>query len=197
MQEITQDRDVVEIQQSTSTLEGKVNTLAVTDERSSKFATDLLSFIKKNFRSIETKRKFFVQPLNEHVKEINSFFKGMTEPLQGYEKAIKDKLLGWHHVCQAKEAARLKEEQAKIDATSKDLGLPPVKAVEKEVKNQTVGSMGKTFVQKRWTFDVVDKTQVPSEYLFVNSTAVNSAIRAGARMIPGLKIHQVDSIGSR
>lgn len=197
MQEIAQDREVVEIQQSTSNLEEKVKTLAVKDERSSKYATDLLSFIKKAFRKVEQRRTFFVQPLNEHVEDINNFFKFMTVPLVAGETAVKIKLLAYHQKCKAEDEARQKEAQAKIDETAKELGLPPVEIEKKETKMQTQGSMGKTFVQKRWTYDIVDIGLVPKEYIVLDNVAVNNAIRAGIREIPGLKIYQKEGIGSR
>ena len=197
MQEITQDREVVEIQNSTGALETKVTSLVVTDEPSSKYATDLLSFIKKAHRKIEAKRKFFVAPLNEHVKDINNFFKSMTEPLKNYEGAIKDKMLSYHRECQMREAARQREEQAKADAMAKDLSLPKVEIEQKEVKTQTQGSMGKTYVQKVWTYDVVDIGLVPKDYIVIGTSAVGNAIRSGIRDIPGLKIYQKETIGSR
>ena len=39
-----------------------------------------------------------------------------------------------------------------------------------------------------------DETKVPRQYLALDSTRINAAIKAGIREIPGLKIFQKESV---
>ncbi|HRS66743.1 MAG TPA: hypothetical protein P5519_12750 [Spirochaetia bacterium] len=52
-------------------------------------------------------------------------------------------------------------------------------------------------VTKRWTFDVLDSTQVPREYMVVDTAAIRAAINAGIRTIPGVTIYQSESLTIR
>lgn len=45
-------------------------------------------------------------------------------------------------------------------------------------------------IRARWTYEVVDLAKVPREYLALNPTKVNAAIKAGLRECPGLRIFQ-------
>ena len=96
MEEYRADRDVVAIESRTASIIDRANSLVVQDEPAQKIATDSLSYIKQAYRTLETKRKFFVQPLNDHVKQINNFFKGMTD-LVFLDNAVKSRQQDDHH----------------------------------------------------------------------------------------------------
>ena len=51
-----------------------------------------------------------------------------------------------------------------------------------------------TKTRKRWTFEVVDESAVPREFLVLNKVKINEAIRKGARDIKGLKIFQTEDL---
>ena len=57
--------------------------------------------------------------------------------------------------------------------------------------------MGSANVVKRWTAVVVDEAQVPRAYLKVDQVAINAAVKAGMRDIPGVRIEQSDSLAVR
>lgn len=52
-------------------------------------------------------------------------------------------------------------------------------------------------VVKRWTYKVVDIKALPADMLEVNKGAIQAAIRAGERNIPGLEIYQEESLSIR
>ena len=83
-------------------------------------------------------------------------------------------------------------------------------AIEEQMKEIELPAFGKVYVPaadveaakvqgltKRWKFEVTDINQVPRGYLQLDEKAVRDAIAAGARMIPGLKIFQEESISIR
>lgn len=51
--------------------------------------------------------------------------------------------------------------------------------------------------RKVWTFEVVDESQVPREFLALDEKKVKAALAAGSRQIPGLKIFQETRITVR
>jgi len=58
---------------------------------------------------------------------------------------------------------------------------------------------GTAYTQKRWTFDenTVDLALVPREYLKLNEVALNKAIAAGTREVPGVRIYEAETLVTR
>ena len=52
-------------------------------------------------------------------------------------------------------------------------------------------------VRKTWKATVVDPFEVPREYLAINEKAINAAVKAGVREIPGVVIEQVEGLAIR
>jgi hypothetical protein len=50
---------------------------------------------------------------------------------------------------------------------------------------------------KRWTYEVIDANLLPREYLVVNTTAINTAVKGGVREIPGVRIYEDTSLTIR
>jgi hypothetical protein len=98
----------------------------------------------------------------------------------------------------AQEAAR--ELQAKLDAESKEKNLPQVQ-VPTPVLNQKAEPVrteeGSASQQTVYKWKIVNPAEIPREYLQVDTVAVNSAVRAGARTIPGLEIYQEENVQIR
>ncbi len=76
--------------------------VTVTDFKSSQDAIDAGKTVKKYASELEKKRKEIVGPLNDRVKLINTYAKGIEEPLLRAEQHIKSQL------------ARFAEEQEKV-----------------------------------------------------------------------------------
>jgi hypothetical protein len=45
-----------------------------------------------------------------------------------------------------------------------------------------------------WSYEVEDEKKVPREYLQINPSAINAAVRNGVRKIAGVKIFEKPSI---
>jgi hypothetical protein len=63
--------------------------IVVLDAASQKVAVSAEARNKKLLRDLETARKNFVTPYNDHVKKINNLFKTLTDPLASNEATIK------------------------------------------------------------------------------------------------------------
>ena len=56
---------------------------------------------------------------------------------------------------------------------------------------------GSASVSHRWKATVLDPEQVPRQYLVVDMKAINAAVRAGVREIPGVRVEQVAGLAVR
>jgi len=152
-------------------------------------AYGVLQQIKDRIKFVEGKRKEITAPLNASLKAANALFKTLSEPLKIADTIIRDKILDFHQKQEEKAAKREAKLVGKIEeATAKGHIAIAEALVEKSENIKPL--VGDSVVQKRWTFEVVDKSKVPVEYLSVDSTAVRAAIRDGERDIPGLRIYQ-------
>jgi hypothetical protein len=50
---------------------------------------------------------------------------------------------------------------------------------------------------KTWTFEIIDSTLVPRQYMEINESLIRKAVLAGTRDIPGVKIYQKESLSIR
>jgi len=68
--------------------------------------------------------------------------------------------------------------------------VAPVVPVQKVFRSETGSSV---HLRKDWVWDVLDISLIPGKYLMVDKVAVNQAIKAGIREIPGIHIHEIET----
>lgn len=140
--------------------------------------TFLLSRFDKAKKMVEDQRLVFSKPLNESIKWVNSFFRNFSEPIEIADRELRNKLA--IHRKQL-EAEKLEEQ---IDAYEND--LPEVQSLNKKI--------GGVVVKKVWTFKVIDGSQIPVQYMAIDSVKIRAAIHSGARQIPGISIYQTEQV---
>lgn len=185
MEDIKQDTEIIVINEKLPSLQSKVEALEVKDEPSSKLMADYCGFMKDAIDKVETKRKFYVGPLNETVKRLNNDAKAITAPLTELLKIGKDKIMAYLNMTREKEKKEAEEKQKRLDEMSKVNGLPSVK-VEVEEKHQVKSSIGAVHTSKRWTFELVDFSKVPDDLKLINEVKINNLIRAHTQVIKGV-----------
>lgn len=180
-------------------------------------AVDLCAMVKAATKKAEAERDVLVRPLNAQVKEINGRFKPIVEPLQAAARTLEARIYRFHLDEKRKaevEEARLRRDaaeralqeavkaeaagdQARVEAVLDDAADAPLPVIP--VPIQTRGDYGAlASTTKRWTFEITGPLHlIPDVYLLINVPAVNAAIRAGIREIPGLRIFQTESITVR
>lgn len=95
-------------------------------------------------------------------------------------------------------AARQREEEARAaEQAARDRPLPEVPRAIAAPAAPLRSASGRAAERKVWRGTVVDESAVPREYLVVNQSAINAAVRKGARQIPGVLIGQVDELAVR
>ena len=108
----------------------EARSITVTDTVSQEFAVSAESRNKKLYRDLETARKSFVAPYNDHVKKINNLFKTLTAPLGQNEAIIKAERGKYEYQLELerrRREAKAREEQrwlqAKLDAEAREQRL--------------------------------------------------------------------------
>ena len=102
------DPEVRAIELQKATLVARVESIKITDTISLAHANATLLDVAAAGKAVEKRRKFFVEPLNAHVKVINEFFRAIAQPLQVADRTLREKIL-----------AHRREEQAKIDEAAR------------------------------------------------------------------------------
>jgi len=158
--------------------------------------TNDLSLIAQVKKGIESSRKDYLQPFQEHIKETNDAFKTLMEPIETADTVTRGKILAF----QLKQKL-IREEQEKINA----LRLEAAKK-EMELKGELTESvnlvevippipehirteLGTSNIVKKWEFEVVDFLILPDQYKLPDMVKIRKVITAGAT-IPGVKAWQ-------
>lgn len=89
-------------------------------------------------------------------------------------------------------ATKATEADAALDtiqeqAQEKELEITMNADLQKQAMDQQIGTV--SGARTIWTYDILDKTSIPQEFLMVNDAAIKNAIKEGVRDIPGLKIY--------
>lgn len=180
----------------------RANELVIDNDTQESVATNILSMIAVSKKTLEEQRKFLVKPLNDHVKAINNRFKLYSEPLNQADAIIRKKVLDYKKL---KEQRRLEEERKVREAAEEEqarlamsgIKTPLPEPVVPKAPATTRAELGSTNIKKVWTFEIVDESQIPREYLTVNTKKIAAVVKAGIRNIPGVRIYQQDQLSVR
>jgi hypothetical protein len=187
-------------------------------------ASHFVKNLTKIDKTAEELRKSNVQPLNDQVKEINSFFKGLVGPVQNEVVRLKDLLLTYTKkqaeiARQKAEAERKaaeekaiqeaieKEKKMKEEALAKGEDPASVKVEvavipETIVENKKLSTVNTSGVGTRRVakWEVADEKLIPDEYWILDETKINAIRRAAGvdcekSTIPGIRFFFEETIG--
>ena len=167
-------------------------------------ANDDLIIIRKVKKAMEEKRKEYLKPFQDHVKETNEAFKTLMEPLEEADKDTASKMLAFEAEQRRKirEAEAIEAEKLALARREMELNgevtidLSPVEKPE-AVPDRVRSELGSSGQRDNWTFEVVTFSLIPDEYKMLDSAKVGKLVRAGMRNIPGLNIFNKPSIAIR
>lgn len=194
------DLKITALYQEGVKLQQRAESRIIHDDSDVESATNDLSLVVKLKKAIEEKRKDYVNPLNEHLKNINSMFKAFAEPLNQADAITRKKVLDYRteqeRVRQEQERInRLREEAAKAEKklkgeTTELIGLIMVAPAPRAQYQAEGGTLGKA---KVWKFEVVDFSLLPNEYKEPDMAKIRKVVIAGIA-IPGVKAWQEESL---
>ena len=175
---------VTQIVEWVSPMSIRILALRVRTREEVALASDELRKLKDVQERIEAVRVALVKPLNDHVKIINAEFKRHTEVLDKLEVFVKSLLTSFRE----KEKAELEAIAEKARLANPEIASLVILPEEKTVK----GQQSQVTFSKVWKAEVVDFSQLPDKYKLPDMVAINEAVKAGQRIIPGVRIHQVE-----
>lgn len=159
-------------------------------------ATNDLSIISKVKKALEEKRKEYVKPLQDHVKEINDAFKILMEPIETADTVTRNKILAFQL-----NQKLIREEQERINAlrleaakrekeltgelTTVDL-VEVIQEAPRRVSTD-MGTIGQRMIRK---YRVVNFALLPDQYKIENSALLNKVVKAGIPSIEGVEIYE-------
>lgn len=167
----------------------------ITDDDEYTSALDLLKHIKQMANELEDARTSITKPVNENLREINAQFTEPSSRLQLIERRLKTLTATYVNEKRAEQQRMVAEaaaELARSQASGAGQSTPEaaekyVATVQQAATSSAPAVAGVSFTEK-WDWSVVDLSLVPREYLCVDTTKVNAAVKGGARQIPGLNI---------
>lgn len=170
-----------------------VSSIIVEDQAGVQMASELLGKIKANLNSLKMLKDQFVKPYEDEVKKSKNWFKMQEEPFKQMEVVVKDKI-GVYMEDERKKA----EEAAKKAAEEATKNNEENKPVPIEVPKMSVqATSGKVSAKEITSYEIVDESKIPREYLTVDRGAIQKAVRDGVKDIPGVKIIKKTSVAFR
>lgn len=195
----------------------KIHSSEIINEGDNLKACELLKEINSYNKTVKSLKAAEEAPFKSSLKEITEKYKNALDFLAEAEKLLRSKISDYAEIKlerlreiqkldtkRAEEIAikkldelqALKESAGDYDEVTKAALISSidskVNAVIEEISTADEISVGNsmTTFRKYITFEIVDITKVPAEYLSVDTKAINQAIRNGVRDIPGLKIFE-------
>jgi len=120
--------------------------------------------------------------------------------LKAIETGLKKKIadFSYQKELERREAERKAEEarqklQEKLDEEAEIRGVEPVQVEPQVVPKEdttTRTEAGTSHQRIHWTFEIVDESQIPREFLIPDERKIRQAVAMGRREIPGIKIFE-------
>lgn len=158
---------------------------------------DVVKALKFKVKKLEDKRKEWTAPILASKKKIDDDFKEITEPLLEVIGKIENEMKIFYRADMERKNAeqKLLEEEATKKAQAE--GKTEAEVVVVNEKKSVDGEISKTIYQEKWTYEILDESQVPLEFLEVSDRKVKDALKNGVREIKGLNIFDNGTIISR
>lgn len=161
---------------------------------------EIVNQAKVLLKKLDDQRKAVIEKPNSFVRTINAYVKGFKDQIEEVIRTGKKKLDDYAYlelVKKQQEEKRLAEEQMarekEIKKAAEKAGVPAPE-LPKPVVNKKPGPVrtesGSASSVMVWVWEIDDESKIPREYLAVDDKKINSAVKAGIREIPGVKIEQ-------
>jgi hypothetical protein len=186
-----------------SDIERQSSELVVNSTVSAQAATEMIGQVKDLEDKIESRRKEIIDVPDKFVRKTNAFVKPMMDRLKAIEGKggiINRKLADYSMrvELQRREIERKQNEarielQKQVDAEAKAKGVESVviAPVAMPTKKEPVRSdSAVSSAVMVWKHEVTDAAAVPRAYLMVDDAAIKAAVKAGIRIIPGVRIFE-------
>ncbi len=143
----------------------RIVSLKVSNEAEYRAACELGVRNKEVLNRLEAFRKAIVKPMQDAVKNTNGIFERL--------------------------ASRFAENQEKINRAVTTYFTSRKKT--EAIKTTHISGGGRTSMQRRWTFDILNDDLVPREFCKPDEMKIRRHMNAGTREIPGVRIYEKET----
>jgi len=171
----------------------------VDSDASYKKASEIIDWLGRILKAIETRRKYWTEDLNKALKKQNDYFnRELRPPVKTAKDIMDEKYLIWRKKLEDERLKKEEEVRKKAEKIAEKQDVPVEEIMESSgVPDKLEKSDENITVKKRWTYREKNHSKVPPEYTMTISAKVNEAIRNGVREIPGLEIFEEEIISQR
>lgn len=198
--------------------------ISITDAVSYDSAITFLKEVNTKMKDFKAQREKYIKPMKDSIKAIDEKLKEPIKLLEETDATLRQKLNAYLDEVRKREEERLILEQKKAEeeairqldnlesmktqageydevtqkAIQRTIENKQNKVIEATVSSEKVNlSTSSASVSMVWDFEVIDKAQLPLEFLKVDEVAIRAAIRNGSREIAGVKIFQKPQLSLR
>jgi len=159
-------------------------------------ATDDLSIITSVKKRMEAKRKDYLAPFQNHIREVNEAYKTLMNPIEQADIITRGKILAFSAEQERKrrEAEEIETEklvlarrEAALNNGAITIDLTPITKPE-AIPNRIQTDLGSAGMRDHWVFEVKDFTSLPDEFKIPDAIKIGKVVRAGLHIIPGVRI---------
>ncbi len=162
-------------------------------------ATDDLSIIAKVKKGMEERRKDYLKPFQDHVKETNEAYKRLMEPIEKAWALTKQQMLEFeaeqerkHREAEAIEAEKmaLAQREAELNNGEITVDLTPVEKPE-AVPDRIRTDMGTAGQRSNWKWKVIAFSEIPDAFKVIDSSLLTSIAKKhhDTKPIPGVEFY--------
>ena len=205
-------------------IEERAKAIVVNDAVSYDNTVLFLKEIAQKKKDFKAQRDKYVKPMKDSIKAIDEKLQEPIKTLEKMEAIVRETLNNYLAEVNRREQERLALEKKKAEeealrkmeelehaklqsgeydevtqkAIARTVDHEQNKIVETTTKQEKINlSTSGASVSMVWDFEIIDKAQIPVEFLKVDETAIRNAIRAGEREISGVKIFQKPQLSLR
>lgn len=205
-------------------IEERAKAIVVNDAVSYDNTVLFLKEIAQKKKDFKAQRDKYVKPMKDSIKAIDEKLQEPIKTLEKMEAIVRETLNNYLAEVNRREQERLALEKKKAEeealrkmeelehaklqsgeydevtqkAIARTVDHEQNKIVEATTKQEKINlSTSGASVSMVWDFEIIDKAQIPLEFLKVDETAIRNAIRAGEREISGVKIFQKPQLSLR
>lgn len=205
-------------------IEERAKAIVVNDAVSYDNTVLFLKEIAQKKKDFKAQRDKYVKPMKDSIKAIDEKLQEPIKTLEKMEAIVRETLNNYLAEVNRREQERLALEKKKAEeealrkmeelehaklqsgeydevtqkAIARTVDHEQNKIVEATTKQEKINlSTSGASVSMVWDFEIIDKAQIPLEFLKVDEIAIRNAIRAGEREISGVKIFQKPQLSLR
>lgn len=198
--------------------------ISISDAISYDNAVLFLKEVNTKLKDFKAQREKYIKPMKDSIKAIDDKLKEPIKLLEDTDTTLRLKINSYLSEVRKQEEERiaLERKKAEEEALKEIDNLEGIKTQAGEYDEVTQKAIQRTIENKQnkaieatalteninlstssasvsmvWDFEVIDKSQLPLDYLKVDEVAIRNAIRNGERTIAGVKIFQKPQVSLR